>query len=233
MVLAGLCKRYPTMKAHVIIDGTKVGPYEESQLLAMIESGKVARDTLARRDGTDGWEPLANLMAIPKMHAVGEKNVFRASGRNKLAQELASPRVRLGAVLIDGALMMLPGFTVILGGAPPHSSPDLEMSVSDYAVLVAALALFLVLTAAQIYLLVARGQTIGKVVCGIKIVDVNSGEIPGWAQLLLLRGLLNGLITGIPLIGFFYFITDSLFIFREDRRCIHDHIASTRVVVKG
>ena len=43
----------------------------------------------------------------------------------------------------------------------------------------------------------------------------------------LLRGLVNGLLNIVPL----YFLVDCGFIFREDRRCVHDMIAGTVVVV--
>ena len=42
----------------------------------------------------------------------------------------------------------------------------------------------------------------------------------------LLRVVVNGLLGFIPLYG----VVDILFIFREDRRCIHDLIAGTVVV---
>jgi uncharacterized RDD family membrane protein YckC len=44
----------------------------------------------------------------------------------------------------------------------------------------------------------------------------------------LLRGVVNGLLSIIPLYG----LVDALFIFREDKRCLHDLIAGT-IVVRG
>jgi hypothetical protein len=40
----------------------------------------------------------------------------------------------------------------------------------------------------------------------------------------------NSVIGNLPCIGFFYALADILFIFRDDRRCIHDLIASTTVI---
>ena len=34
----------------------------------------------------------------------------------------------------------------------------------------------------------------------------------------------------VPYLGMIFHLVDSLFIFREDRRCLHDRIAGTRVV---
>ena len=80
----------------------------------------------------------------------------------------------------------------------------------------------------QLVLLTKQGQTIGKKLLGIKIALKETGENGGFATNVLKRGLLSGLLNLIPL----YFLVDSLFIFREDRRCVHDLIAGT-VVVKA
>ena len=82
-------------------------------------------------------------------------------------------------------------------------------------------------------MLATRGQTIGKIIMKIRIVDAVTGEHPGWARLILLRTIVNSVIIGIlnilPGAGVLYFIVDSLFIFRADHRTIHDLIAGTRV----
>lgn len=43
------------------------------------------------------------------------------------------------------------------------------------------------------------------------------------------REIVNGFICIIP----FYGLVDMLLIFADDRRCIHDHLAGTRVVKCG
>jgi uncharacterized RDD family membrane protein YckC len=45
-----------------------------------------------------------------------------------------------------------------------------------------------------------------------------------------LRNWISKLIGSVPYLGTVFHLADCLFIFREDRRCIHDHIAGTRVV---
>jgi uncharacterized RDD family membrane protein YckC len=52
--------------------------------------------------------------------------------------------------------------------------------------------------------------------------DKNGGFGPN----VLMRVILNGILGFIP----FYSLVDVLFIFRDDRRCIHDLIAGTKVV---
>ncbi len=75
-------------------------------------------------------------------------------------------------------------------------------------------------------MLAKDGQTLGKKALGIRIVKKDTGQNGGFVTNVLLRLVLNGLLGFIPLYG----LVDALFIFREDRRCIHDFIAGTQVV---
>jgi uncharacterized RDD family membrane protein YckC len=79
------------------------------------------------------------------------------------------------------------------------------------------------------YLLKKHGQTVGKYLWGIRIADLN-GNVPDIAKMLLLRYLPISLAALIPLTGGLLPLVDVLFIFRGDRRCIHDLLAGTKVV---
>ncbi len=50
-------------------------------------------------------------------------------------------------------------------------------------------------------------------------------------RLVFLRYGGPGLIGQIPFLGSLFSLLDALFIFSEERRCIHDHFADTKVVV--
>ncbi|MDA1349552.1 MAG: RDD family protein [Chloroflexi bacterium] len=78
----------------------------------------------------------------------------------------------------------------------------------------------------QVVWLAKDGQTIGKKLVGIKIVLASTGQNGGFVPNVLLRAWLNALIYIVPMYG----LIDILFIFRSDRRCIHDLIAGTAVV---
>lgn len=86
------------------------------------------------------------------------------------------------------------------------------------------------LTVVQTIFLVKRGQSIGKIALNIKIVRRSDGTIPGFAKIVLLRMVVPSLLSAIPVAGFVIFLIDVLFIFREDRRCLHDLLAETVVV---
>jgi uncharacterized RDD family membrane protein YckC len=78
----------------------------------------------------------------------------------------------------------------------------------------------------QVVLLSKYGQTIGKKALDIRIVQASTEQNGGFVPNVLLRAWITFLLGIVPLFG----IVDVLFIFREDRRCIHDMIAGTRVI---
>ena len=79
------------------------------------------------------------------------------------------------------------------------------------------------------YYLKIGGQTIGKKIVGIRIAELDN-SIPTLAKILGLRYLPIQVVALIPIAGALCTLVDILFIFRDDRRCIHDLIAGTRVV---
>ncbi len=78
----------------------------------------------------------------------------------------------------------------------------------------------------QAILLGTRSQSLGKLIVGIKIIRSQTGEDAGFLYGFFVREFLNDLISIIP----FYGLVDTLLIFSNDRRCIHDHLAGTTVV---
>ena len=81
------------------------------------------------------------------------------------------------------------------------------------------------------YALVHRGQTLGKMAAGTQIVDYESEELVALPKLIGQRYLPLAAVTLIPVIGNLLALVNILFIFRTDRRCVHDHIAHTKVIV--
>jgi len=80
------------------------------------------------------------------------------------------------------------------------------------------------------YILVQRnGQTIAKKMLGIKVVRAD-GSRASVGRIFWLRNVVNTLISVIPLVGALYVLLDALWIFGEERRCLHDKIADTIVV---
>ncbi len=123
--------------------------------------------------------------------------------------QMATRGSRFLAALIDSAVFVGIYLVAIL-----FNSPEL---------LILGIALFAIY---QIYLLTSLGQTVGKKVMSIKIVTFTGNANGGFMTNVLMRSILNSLISFVP----FYSLVDVLFIFRDDQRCIHDLIAGTKVV---
>ena len=88
---------------------------------------------------------------------------------------------------------------------------------------------FIVFVLMHGYFLKRNGQTIGKKIMRIRITGLDDTVLP-LSKILIARYLPISAITLIPAAGNFLPMVDALFIFRSDRRCIHDMIAGTKVV---
>ena len=91
------------------------------------------------------------------------------------------------------------------------------------------------------YLLATRGQTVGKLLMGIRIEDRDTGELISMSPMVLRRDLPVMLpmylfpiflksVDPDDLAGVIILLIDTLFIFTATRRCLHDRIANTKVV---
>ena len=82
----------------------------------------------------------------------------------------------------------------------------------------------------NVYLLATRGQTVGKWMLGIRIVDYYTGSVPNLRFSLVLREGVLLLLGFLGLFGQLASIVDVLFIFSENRRCLHDYWSFTKVI---
>lgn len=80
------------------------------------------------------------------------------------------------------------------------------------------------------YFLNKNGQTVGKKILKIRITGTDD-QLKGAPHLLLKRYLPVTIVSLIPLLGSLLMLVNLLFIFRKDRRCVHDLIAGTKVVM--
>lgn len=140
--------------------------------------------------------------------------------------ELADRLPRLWAALID-RLLVTP---IIVAGSVAVAFRARDNSPAGLAVIAAVVLLFLGLAGYQIWLLSTAGQTIGKRLLGLRVVQVKDLSNGGFVVNVLMRAAVPWVITMIPGLGVLFALLDPLFIFREDRRCVHDHIAGTCVI---
>lgn len=165
-------------------------------------------------------------------------------------RELAPRTYRLLAVLVDGLLFAAFATVATLGGfawaadavvksaaTGQLSWPEARLSATSATLIFGSLAAALLFTVYQWYTLAVRGQTLGKQLLGIQIVD-GLGAPAGFLRALLLRSwvfgvlvsLANGLLGGA---GGLLSLADVLMIFGAEQRCLHDRLAGTWVRTTG
>jgi uncharacterized RDD family membrane protein YckC len=186
-----------------------------------------ARQALSRQDRLNSQNREESPVSIENPYAAPQA---RLTDTHDVAgdSELASRSTRLGAAIVDGVigiaiafpLMYVSGvWNYVVRGENPPLGLTLAMGALG----------FLGFLLIHGYLLMTNGQTVGKKLAGIRIADLN-GAVPGFATLILRRYLPISLVAQIPVAGPYVPLLDDLFIFRADRRCLHDLIAGTKVV---
>jgi len=226
-------------------DGKQLGPFAEEQVRAKLVSGEVSHDDLGWHEGMPEWKPLRTLFAAstfpaPETPRTGTSSIPLYSSDFKAPEpsaSLAGRGSRLGAYLLDqliALVLILPGLWKLLqpfmkdleAGNAPTPEELLANIAPALPLLIIPLLAFVIV---QVVMLVKNGQTIGKKMLGIRIVKLD-GSNPSFTNVIIMRGILPGLIGGIPMVGPAFSLIDVLLIFREDHRCVHDMIAGTIVV---
>lgn len=178
----------------------------------------------------------AEAAALAKQRAT-ELKVANNTGRPGVETISCSRFVRLLAKSIDGVLaLMALGLSLGLGAMLAHAGyykmPDIEEFVDygslDPIVFLGFASVYFLFNVLQWCLIANFGQSLGKMVFNIKIVD-EEGYAPGFFQGVFLRTWVTGLIASfVPFGG----MINILLIFRDPPRCGHDLLAKT-YVVKG
>lgn len=155
-------------------------------------------------------------------------NAHVEDAADDVESELAGRGTRLGAVILDALMFMLPAVFLGFGFAvfsSKHAGGGIALGIAFIVGLLGVVALLIV----NLLMLSRSGQTLGKRLLGVKIVRTD-GSHAGLARIFLLRIFVPGLIGGVPFAGMVFSIVDPLFIFQKSRRCIHDLIADTIVI---
>jgi uncharacterized RDD family membrane protein YckC len=143
--------------------------------------------------------------------------------------DLASIGSRFAALFVDGLLIGLPAVALAFAIAIPLGFFSLEKTMAE-----GAIGLFFQLLYTFLYLggwilyeglmLSRNGQTLGKKALRIKVVSADGGD--------LTRGQAFGRTAGRQLLGLIpcFSLVDYAMAFGQERTCIHDMLAKTRVV---
>jgi len=136
---------------------------------------------------------------------------------------------RFAAALVDILIMVIPIFSLSMIFFGFNRVLEIAKEYTLVYTLVMLLVGQIFYLAINGWLLYKYGQTVGKRFLEIKIVDLNN-NLPELYRSYGLRYFVPALFPLVPLLGGLLSLADILFIFRKDRRCIHDHIAGTRVI---
>jgi uncharacterized RDD family membrane protein YckC len=230
-------------------DGKEYGPITAAHIHEWIRDGRVNLQTKAKLDREDVWkslgdfaefntQPVTPVPSAPPVPAA-RRETFRPAV--PVATE-ASRWLRLPAAMIDGFLKVLCYLpitiplvrTAVAEALRGEQRTFAEMSELTNEIvstnLPHALPWFGLLVLVQFGLLAWRGQSVGKLLLGLRIVRVTDDGPPGVVRAFLLRGTLPFMVEQIPLVGLLFWLVDSCFIFRDDQRCLHDLVAGTRVI---
>ncbi|HSC66586.1 MAG TPA: RDD family protein [Cellvibrio sp.] len=157
------------------------------------------------------------------------------------ADNTASLGKRLLAFVLDGFFMLMALMMVMqsMGLLEPASSQDVQAvqaelqkrltALSDSQKMMLAVSPFPIFFLLHGFLLHQYGQTLGKRIVGIAIVTMDNRK-PAFGQLILWRYLSQWMVGQVPLVGVLLRFIDIVAIFRPDHRCIHDHLAKTKVI---
>lgn len=237
-------------------DGKEYGPITAAHVREWIRDGRVNLQTKAKLDREGVWKTLGNFAefnhqpapAVPSAPPLptASREPFRPASTPPApaaATTAAATRwLRLPAAMIDGffkVLCYLPITIPLVRTALAEALRGEQRTFAEISALTNevvstnlphALPWFGLLVLVQFGLLAWRGQSIGKLLLGLRIVRAVDGGPPGVVGAFLLRGTLPFMVEQIPLIGLLFWTVDSCFIFREDQRCLHDLIAGTKVV---
>jgi uncharacterized RDD family membrane protein YckC len=144
-------------------------------------------------------------------------------------QVLADRGTRLGAAIVDGLIVagpiillaiLLPA--MVAKGSKPNTALLGVVGIGFMVFIVGVLIVNMIL-------LHRYGQTMAKRLFKIKIVR-GDGSRCSLLRIIFARALPMSLLGAIPIAGPLISLLDPLLIFREDYRCLHDHIADTLVI---
>jgi uncharacterized RDD family membrane protein YckC/phage FluMu protein Com len=159
--------------------------------------------------------------ATPLIHA--RVDTYRLSTRG----------TRLIGRMIDNLIYvaaLIPGFIVIgmlPDDRPPGRGGNDELTFAEAVGVLVMLGGPLVVEIINSVLVVRSGQTLAKKMLGMRIVRLDD-SLPGFVNGVILRSWVPAFI-GLFFGGLFY-MANALAVFGQERRCIHDLLAGTRVV---
>ncbi len=230
------------MQYHVARNGQQLGVFSEDVVRQKLQAGEFQAMDLCWTESMSEWQPLSSRFLhhhpaslAPSANPYAPPSASVSIGSLQAAAQTASLATlgqRFAAAMLDSLVAMVCAIPIAFSGffLSEAEQRGAEPSMIAFVLMGVGILLLLGLMIFNIVLLTTKGQTIGKKMMKIRIANYKDNANPGFVNCVLLRIVVNAILGSIPLLGMFYSIVDICFIFREDRRCIHDLLADTHVV---
>jgi uncharacterized RDD family membrane protein YckC len=170
-----------------------------------------------------GIMPQSPFMPQPTPPVNGSRNSAPLPTESTLI--IANHSTRFGAFLLEGIapLLIMLVFGLVFGSLTYLSPNNPSWLVFTF---VGPIILIIVL---NIYLMATRSQTIGKYLTNIQVVNILTNKRESFWRFVLLRQFVGRILPNLVFLQLYFFV-DSLFVFSEKNRTLHDRIGGTIVV---
>ncbi len=131
---------------------------------------------------------------------------------------------RFAAKMIDGlcdVVAMIPGFALFIAGGAANEEIFTFLGIGVLILGLLAMAIY------QWMGIVKSGQTVGKRAMKIKVVRQDGSPVDFLSGVVLRNWIIAVVSQAVGAVG----LVDALLIFTDQRRCLHDMIATTDVIV--
>ena len=198
---------------------------------------RVTVEQLYGRKPIDTKQPTGNISI--KEYLTEQKHQINHHNKATPTNQLASVSKRILAVLIDQLIMiaaifpllMHTGMDVLSKPMTPAHVQSIVESVPNHIMTISAL-MILAVFVVQTLMLIKKGQTLGKMAVGLRILDKNSLSLPSVTNILLIRTVLTNIAYSVPMIGMLLLVADFItMIIDKQKQSLHDKLAKTVVMI--
>lgn len=198
---------------------------------------RVTVEQLYGRKPIDTKQPTGDISI--KEYLTEQKQQTNHHNKTTPTNQLASVSKRILAVLIDQLIMiaaifpllMHTGMDVLSKPMTPAHVQSIVESVPNHIMTISAL-MILAVFVVQTLMLIKKGQTLGKMAVGLRILDKNSLSLPSVTNILLIRTVLTNIAYSVPMIGMLLLVADFItMIIDKQKQSLHDKLAKTVVMI--
>jgi uncharacterized RDD family membrane protein YckC len=238
------------MNWYYALNGQQLGPVSEQELLQLAAQGTISGGSLVWREGMGDWQPLSAALpaaqtatatavgapviggyAVPEAHKDLVVQQMREGVSPMLpgAMNYAGFWIRFVAKFIDGIILAVPSFAIQfalgmgISATMDTSNPNPEINPAQISMMLLSMVIGIGIQVLYNGLLVAKyGATWGKMALGLKIVNDDGSKVS--------TGKAIGRVFAELVSGFTCYIGYIIAGFDSEKRSLHDHICSTRVI---